>query len=132
MAAELAGPASVPAAAAAESVNPADSAPTPLPEVPPAPAPLAPRADADHIRALYVQTPATLAGNLIGMLLMAGIFWPLSETWRIGGWLAAVAALWLLRLAHYLRFRRQRDADAATLRRWRTSWKTLVLAQGAM
>jgi len=40
--------------------------------------------------------------------------------------------LWLLRLAHYLRFRRQRDADAATLRSWRGSWMALVLAQGTM
>jgi hypothetical protein len=32
----------------------------------------------DSIRALYVQTPASLAGNLIGMLLMTSIFWGLA------------------------------------------------------
>ncbi len=91
-----------------------------------------PRGEIDHIRALYVQTPATLTGNLIGMALMTSIFWGLAEPLRVGGWLAVVATLWLLRLAHYLRFRQQRDADEATLRRWRTSWKALVLGQGAM
>jgi two-component system, sensor histidine kinase len=120
MAAEIAGP---------EPAVSEDPTPT---AAPPAVLPMAQRGDVDHIRALYVQTPATLAGNLIGMVLMSSIFWPLAERWRIGGWLAVVAALWLLRLAHYLRFRRQRDADEATLRRWRTSWKVLVLAQGAM
>jgi signal transduction histidine kinase len=88
--------------------------------------------DADHIRALYMQTPATLAGNLVGMVLMAGIFWPLAAGPAIGGWLAAVGALWLLRLAHYLRFLRRPDANAAVLQRWRAGWKALVLAQGAM
>jgi signal transduction histidine kinase/CheY-like chemotaxis protein len=86
----------------------------------------------DHIRALYVQTPATLTGNLIGMVLMGLIFWPLATPARVLGWLAMVALLWLLRLAHYLRFRRRPGADEATLRRWRGSWRALVLGQGAM
>ncbi|MDP2004046.1 MAG: ATP-binding protein [Rubrivivax sp.] len=86
----------------------------------------------DHIRALYVQTPATLTGNLIGMLLMAAIFWPLAEPLKMRGWLAVAATLWLLRLAHYARFRRQSDADGGTLRLWRRSWMALVLAQGAL
>jgi signal transduction histidine kinase/CheY-like chemotaxis protein len=89
----------------------------------------------DHIRALYVQTPASLTGNLIGMLLMTAIFWPLAPRLHVLGWLAVVATLWLLRLAHYLRYLRahalQQD-DNTTLRRWRTSWKTLVLLQGGM
>ena len=87
---------------------------------------------ADHIRALYVQTPATLTGNLIGLLLVAGIFWSMAEPVRLFGWLAAGAVLWLLRLVHYLRFRRNRRAPEATLRRWRPSWMALVLCQGAM
>ena len=32
----------------------------------------------DHIRALYVQTPATLTGHAIGMVLVAGIFWAMA------------------------------------------------------
>jgi signal transduction histidine kinase len=86
----------------------------------------------DHIRALYVQTPATLTGNLIGMGLMASMFWTLAPPGRLFGWLAVGATLWLLRLAHYVRFRRQQDADGAQLRLWRRSWMALVLCQGAL
>ncbi len=39
--------------------------------------------------------------------------------------------LWAVRLLHYLRFRARPDADAPTLRRWRGSWRVLVLVQGA-
>ncbi len=86
----------------------------------------------DHVRALYVQTPATLTGNFIGMVLMTAIFGPLAEPWKMLGWLTVAGSLWLLRLAHYIRFRRQRDADSGTLRLWRRSWMALVLAQGAL
>ncbi len=90
------------------------------------------RGEIDHVRALYVQTPATLVGNLIGMVLMASAFGGLAEPLRMLSWLGVGVTLWLLRLAHYLRFRRQRGADEATLRGWRLSWMALVLAQGAM
>ena len=120
MAAELAG-AAEPGAAPPSAAPPTAAAPTPER-----------RGEIDHIRALYVQTPATLTGNMIGMLLMASIFWPLADPLRVGGWLAVVSALWLLRLAHHLRFVRNRHADPATLRSWRSSWMALVLAQGAM
>jgi two-component system, sensor histidine kinase len=86
----------------------------------------------DYLRALYQQTPASLTGNLIGMLLMAGIFWDLAEPARLLGWLAAGALLWLTRLAHYLRYRSRPDADENTLRAWRMPWKALVLLQGTM
>jgi two-component system, sensor histidine kinase len=86
----------------------------------------------DHLRALFQQTPASLTGNLIGMVLMTGMFVPLAEPPRLGGWLAAGVLLWLARLAHYLRYRRNRVADIATLRAWRSSWKALVLLQGTI
>lgn len=86
----------------------------------------------DHIRALYVQTPASLTGNAIGLLLMGSIFWPLAAPLPLRTWLAAGVLLWMLRLAHWLRFKRHRKAGIATLRRWRKSWTALVLMQGAM
>jgi two-component system, sensor histidine kinase len=91
-----------------------------------------PWSEVNHIRALYVQTPATLTGNFIGVSLMAAIFGPLSTPGRIYGWVGVCVLLWLLRVAHYVRFRRNTRADADTLRSWRSSWKALVLAQGAM
>jgi signal transduction histidine kinase/CheY-like chemotaxis protein len=90
------------------------------------------RPHVDSIRALYVQTPASLAGNLVGMLLMASIFWPLAPRLHLLAWLCVGSLLWLSRLAHYLRFRRHAGPDDDTLRAWRGSWRLLVLGQGAM
>lgn len=93
----------------------------------------APPADArqlEHARALYTQTPATLAGNLVGVLLVVAFYRSVAEPWRLFGWVGVVAVLWSVRLAHYLRFRRQPDADQATLLAWRGSWRVLALLQG--
>jgi signal transduction histidine kinase/CheY-like chemotaxis protein len=87
---------------------------------------------ADHVRALFEQMPAVLAGNAIGMALMVLAFWPIAPLARIGGWLLLALTLWGLRLAHYLRYRARRDADTATVLAWRNSWRVLVLMQGAM
>ena len=104
-----------------------------LPNGPPPDTPaLSAQGRIDHIRALYVQTPATLVGNLIGMVLMASIFWSLAPPAKLFGWLLVGATLWLLRIGHYVRFRRQPDADGGTLRVWRRSWMALVLGQGTL
>ena len=92
----------------------------------------APAPHVDGLRALYEQAPASLAGNAIGMSLIGLAFWPLASAGRLQGWLAAAGLLWLLRLAHYLRYRAAPDSDATSLLAWRTSWRVLVLAQGAM
>ena len=118
-------------------LDPVVTAPNPAPAAAPdwAPVAAAGRAridDAGHVRALFVQSPASLTGNLIGAVLIAAIFWPLAGPGFMLAWLGAAAALWLLRLAHYLRFVKQRDADDATLQQWRGSWCALVLAQGSM
>jgi len=86
----------------------------------------------NHLRALFQQTPATLTGNLIGIVLVLAIFWGLSDAARLLGWTLVALALWVLRLLHYLRYRRHRDADDDTLQRWRDSWRLLVLVQGGM
>jgi two-component system, sensor histidine kinase len=90
------------------------------------------RGEADSIRALYVQTPATLTGNAIGMALMGSIFWGHAPLPHIGGWLGVGITLWLLRVAHYVRFLRHKNAHSDLLFAWRTSWKALVLSQGAL
>jgi signal transduction histidine kinase/CheY-like chemotaxis protein len=90
------------------------------------------RDEAGHVRALFVQSPASLTGNLIGAVLVGTIFWPLAERGPMTAWLSAGAMLWLLRLAHYLRFVRHRDDVDAALQQWRGSWYVLVLAQGSM
>jgi len=91
-----------------------------------------PRGDVDHLRALFVQTPATLIGYLLGAAVITWLFWPLAPSAQMLGWLAALGVLWVLRLAHYLRFLRNPRADDATLLRWRRSWRVLVLLQGSL
>ena len=89
-------------------------------------------APVDGLRALYEQSPASLAGNAIGIALIGLAFGPLAEPQRLFGWFGVAVLLWLVRLAHYLRYRAARDSDAATLLAWRRSWRALVLLQGAM
>ena len=88
--------------------------------------------DIEYLRALMQQTPATLAGYLAGMLLIAAIFGDLARPWQLAAWLAASGVLWLLRLAHYRRYHRRPDADAPTLLGWRHSWHVLVVLQGGL
>ena len=115
-----------------QAVLPAAAAAPAQADTPPAAA--APRigSGVNHLLALYVQTPATLTGNLFGMVLVAVFYWPLAEPVRMYGWLGVITTLWLVRLAHYLRFRRQRNTGLEALRVWRRSWMALVLCQGAM
>jgi two-component system, sensor histidine kinase len=89
-----------------------------------------PKLRADRQRALFEQTPATLIGNVLGMGLVAMGFGALAPS-SLLSWLAIAGALWVLRLLHYLRFRRTPDADVATMLSWRRSWQALVLLQGA-
>lgn len=84
----------------------------------------------DGLRALFAQTPGSLAGNGIGLALIGLAFGPLADPPRLLGWLFAATLLWLARLAHYLRFRAAPDSDSATLLGWRASWRVLVLLQG--
>jgi hypothetical protein len=86
----------------------------------------------DHVRALFTQTPATLTGNAVGLGLVLLLFAGAAEPVRLAVWATLVSVLLVLRLLHYLRYRRNPRADDATLRRWRLSWKALVLLQGAM
>ena len=37
------------------------------------------RVDAEAMRSLYVQTPAILAGNAVGVFLVLAIFWPFAD-----------------------------------------------------
>lgn len=86
----------------------------------------------DHVRALFTQTPASLTGNGIGLLLMLAMFGGLADPVKLAVWSVLAAVLWALRLLHYLRYRRMPRADDQTLQRWRGSWKALVLMQGAV
>ena len=108
--------------------NPDTTMSAALPALPAAPgataAPVSRRFD--HVRALFVQTPATLIGNLVGWCLIALMFWPLAAPAPLLAWMVAAALLWLLRLAHYLRYqahrRSRRCADAALAPELEACW----------
>ena len=91
-----------------------------------------PRGHVDHIRALYIQTPATLIGYVLGVAVLLALYWRLASPAVLFGWAGAVAVLWGVRLLHYLRFLRRPEADDATLLSWRRSWSALVLLQGSL
>jgi hypothetical protein len=86
----------------------------------------------DHVRALFTQTPVSLTGNAVGLILVLLLFAGPAEPVRLAIWATLVSVLLVLRLLHYLRYRRNPRADDATMRRWRVSWKALLLLQGAM
>ena len=86
----------------------------------------------DHVRALFTQTPVSLTGNAVGLALVLLLFAGPAEPVRLAIWATLVSVLLVLRLLHYLRYRRNPRADDATMRRWRVSWKALLLLQGAM
>lgn len=89
---------------------------------------------ADQIRALIAQSPASLTGNAVGFCVLVGVFFPLAHPAVLGGWVAAVTLLWLLRLGHWWRYRQRERAgtlDDATLLGWVRSYVVLVLLQGA-
>jgi len=79
-----------------------------------------------------VQTPATLIGYVLGAGVITWLFWALAPSAQMLGWLGALAVLWFLRLAHYLRFLRNPRVGDATLLKWRRSWRVLVLLQGSL
>ena len=69
-------------------------------------------------------TAALLVGSVLdGLALMLLMFGNLAEPVRLAVWAVLAAGLWVLRLLHYLRYRRRPDADGATLKQWRRSWR---------
>ena len=91
-----------------------------------------PRVRAEAMRSLYVQTPAILAGNAVGVCLVLAIFWPFADPKIMWSWAITGAVLWGLRLAHWARFVRNPHATPDTLLAWRQSWLFLVLALGSV
>jgi len=86
---------------------------------------------ADRMRVMVLQTPSVLVGNALGVTLVAAIFWEAAGAPLVLGWVAAAAALWGLRLAHWWRGRGLGEAEVAAMLGWRVHWRVLVVAMGA-
>ena len=89
-------------------------------------------AAADRLRVMALQTPSVLAGNALGVLLVAAIFWQAAGPGRVLPWVAVAAMLWTLRLLHWRRLPASGPEDGAPLRRWRRGWRVLVVSMGAL
>lgn len=86
----------------------------------------------EHLRSLMEQTPVSLSGNLAGIVLVLLIYRSLAPAWALAAWGGVSFLAWGLRLAHYVRYRRQPDASVATMLRWRRSWRVLVAVHAAL
>jgi signal transduction histidine kinase len=86
---------------------------------------VAPRGAHEEAMLIQQQMPATLAGLMLGLLLMLWIFAGRADPRLLGGWLAVALLVWLARLAHYLLHGRD-DPE-----RWLAGWRVGVYATAA-
>jgi two-component system, sensor histidine kinase len=93
----------------------------------------------EEVRAAYDYLPATIAGNLAGVGVVALLFAPIMSGLVIGAWLAAFATMLGLRAALGLRFRQRWQwvrAHPGALpmpwARWRLGWNIGTLCSGLM
>jgi len=87
---------------------------------------------ADQVRALYQQTPASLAGNLTGALLLVGVFWGMADRTESLLWLAAFMVVWVYRLLMVRAFNAAGDARDEQAALWGMRWNLGTLASGAL
>jgi signal transduction histidine kinase len=83
-----------------------------------------PGASLDQVQALYVQTPASLVGNLTGMAVVVWMFGPFAPMLALA-WCGVLVALLLVRLVHYRRY--PRGVVLPPLLAWRNRWNAYAL-----
>lgn len=81
---------------------------------------------------LYQQTPASLAGNLSGALLLVGVFWGMDGHPEALLWLAAFMVVWVYRLQTFRAFNAAGEARDANAASWGMRWNLGTLASGAL
>jgi signal transduction histidine kinase/CheY-like chemotaxis protein len=80
---------------------------------------------------MALQTPSVLAGNALGVVLIAAIFWGVAGPAWVVPWVAVAGLLWALRLVHWRRLPADTPEGAVALRQWRRGWRVLVVSMGA-
>lgn len=93
--------------------------------------PLDAPAGSDPVRVLYQQTPASLAGNLIGAVVIVALFVGLQARLDVLLWSLGFAVVWVARLLTLRGFRRD-PAAAERHAVWGRRWNLGTLASGAM
>jgi signal transduction histidine kinase len=86
----------------------------------------------DAVRALYQQTPASMAGNLAGLLIVATVFDGWSGNPQMLHWGAAFLLVWGYRMAMLVAFNLSAATRDAQHRAWRWRWSIGTLASGLL
>ncbi|HET9644019.1 MAG TPA: hybrid sensor histidine kinase/response regulator [Burkholderiaceae bacterium] len=79
----------------------------------------------DQVRTMHLQTPASLVGNVVGLIVICAMFWRIAPE-QAFGWSAVLLSLWIVRWWHYQRY--PSNGTAAQLLGWSRSWNVQVLA----
>ncbi len=85
----------------------------------------------DEVQAAYDYLPATLAGNAAGAGVVAWLFWGSALQGWLWLWLVCFGAVWLLRVALGVQFRRSLRSSLADWHVWRRRAHVATLASGA-
>ena len=87
---------------------------------------------ADQVDFLYGQTPVSLAGNLLTLVVVLALVWGPAPLPALAGFAGVFALLWLLRLLLYRRYLRSPDPNKvpALSRRWLAWWNVGTVAAG--
>ncbi|WP_295637956.1 ATP-binding protein [uncultured Methylibium sp.] len=106
-----------------------------LPPLPPPPEPAASDRSAllpDTVRSLYSQTGVSLAGNLLGAVVLAMIYWDVAPRGEVYAWVLLFFWIWALRLVSLRRYAHAGWADAsARAAHWQRVWNIGAMASGA-
>ena len=84
----------------------------------------------DQYRSLFAQMPISLLGNSLGLMIFVLVYWAHVPHPVLLAWAAVILMLSVLRLLHYLRYRRQALPSDAQVLRWSRSWRVLLHGQG--
>lgn len=85
----------------------------------------------EEVRSLYDYMPATLAGTLAGIAVLALLYAGAAPSAVVLGWAGGATVVWLSRLWLYRGFRRAEPASEAAWLRWRRLWNVGTLCSGA-
>jgi two-component system, sensor histidine kinase len=87
---------------------------------------------AEEVRGAFDYLPASLAGNIAGMSVIAMLFWGVSSTRVMTLWLIAFAVMLLTRVVLGQRFKRTQPVTQQQWKFWQRAWNFGTLSSAAM
>jgi signal transduction histidine kinase/CheY-like chemotaxis protein len=97
--------------------------------------PVDPQRDAtlpDLVRSVFEQTRASLAGNLLGAVIVVLMFLPVAPRPLVLGWFGLFIGVWALRGLTLVRYQRANPTSIEDSRQWQRAWNIGTLASGAL